>query len=156
MPLSTRSVTSNQALAERSQAAVSDLSPALIPTDTDLTVYNQQYLSRHPQSPAHIFGAAKGLSELRKTSETRTTDITAVLDHLCDEGVPPSVPVMLEAIQLLRDLKASAEEIGVFRNKCKARVPLATVFDPETELAARRREAVDGKEVANGVGHADL
>ena len=128
----------------------------MLPDGTDLKSYNHQYISRHSQSPTHIFGAAKGLSELQRSSETRTTSTISVLNRLCDDGVPPSVPLMLQAIQLLKDLKASSEEIDAFRNRCKGRVPLATVFDAEAVMLARRKEVVNGIEMANGVGKADL
>lgn len=71
-----------------------------------------------------------------------TESVLAVLDKLAGEGVPPRLATFLQAIRLLRQTGASAEQVAAFEAKVKARLPLAEVFSP-VEEKKKRRDAVE-------------
>ena len=143
---------------ESVKAAVDQLLPTLIPSNADLKAFNAAFLSAHSSSPSHILGAARGIAELdatRPLPAESLKDFQTTLQRLAAEDTPTSVPVMSSAIQLLRDLGAPSADIDAFRETCHKRVPLATVFVSEEEASRRRKEAVEGDVLANGV-KADL
>jgi hypothetical protein len=124
--------------------------PDVLPSSTSSKDFNAEFLSRHSQSPAHILGAARGLFEIKRSSEPVSGDtvssIVTVLDKLTGEGVPPRIPVFLGAVALLKEAGASADQISDFEQKIKARVPLAEVFAPAEERKKQREEILAAKE----------
>ncbi|ORX38583.1 NMDA receptor-regulated protein 1-domain-containing protein [Kockovaella imperatae] len=141
-------------LAEPVKMTTDQLLPSLIPSDADLAAYNANLLSQHSSSPAHILGAAKGLSELDTTRPIPSSSLQAIestLSRLAAHDVPPSVAIMSSALKLMKELGAPISSIDSLRDTYKSRVPLASVFESDEELKRRRREALEGEEVANGV-----
>ena len=71
-----------------------------------------------------------------------------MLDKLVANDVPPRVDTFVDAIALLQEAGASAEEVGAFEKKVKGRVPLAEMFSPEGERKAKRKSIMTVPEEA--------
>lgn len=144
------------------KSTIDALFPSILPTETSSEEYNTNFLSRHSKSPSHILGAAKGLLEINKSGSAESIEsILTILNHLTETGVPPNIPIMLEAMDLLREAKASGEEVERFRKRCRERVPLAWVLASSEEQVQRKQEVSSNGKVevnghGNGNGHADL
>lgn len=101
--------------------------------------FNNAYLAKG-SSPEHILGAARGVLEIKKATLPDTAQaVLAVLDQLTD--VPPRVATYLDAVRLLRESGASAEQVSSFEAQIKARLPLAEIF-ASAEQKKKRREGV--------------
>jgi len=63
-----------------------------------------------------------------------------VLLRLVDDDIPPSIPILLDAAELLRSAGAEASLVDEYRARCKKRVPLAWVFASDEQKAKRAAE----------------
>ena len=119
---------------------------SLIPSSTSSEDFNSSFLSRHPTSPSHILGAARGLLEIKRQSTPLHSDtvsaVSPIIDKLVAQDVSPRVEIFVKAIALLKEAGASAEEVAAFEKKIKERVPLAEMFAPEGERKKRREEVM--------------
>ena len=124
--------------------ALDDLVVTLISKDKSSEEFNESFASRHPTSPPHILGTARGLLEIKRASDPEPSDtvyeVQRILLRLVDEGVPPSIPILLEAVDLLRSAGADANVISDYNARCRARLPLAWVFASDTDRAQRAAE----------------
>lgn len=120
--------------------------------------YNSSFRARHAQSPQHILGAARGLLEVKRSSDPSPADsaqsVRSVLDALVQPGLPTDVKVLVQAVSLLKEAGATGEEVDAFKAKCRARLPLAWVFASARELEAR--QAATAESAANGTGKSDV
>ena len=127
--------------------------PDLIATGTSSETFNDQFLARHSSSPEHILAYARGVLEIKRSTDPLPADtvssVSSALEKLLAEGVPPHVEVLIQAVSLLREAGADAEQVGAFEKKAKGRVSLATVFEPVEERKKRREEVMQahGEEV---------
>lgn len=60
-----------------------------------------------------------------------------MLLRLLDDGVPPSIATLLEAVDLLKSAGAESSVVAEYRALCRARLPIAWVFASEAEKAER-------------------
>lgn len=138
-------------------STIDTLLPNLIPKDMSSEEYNSSFLSRHPSSPEHILGAARGLFEIKRASGAPSTDtvdgIRTIVDRLAEVGVPPSIPIMLGVVDLLRAAGAGDSVVDEYRGRCRSRLPLAWVFASDAEKA---EQAKVGEKQALPNGKADL
>jgi len=138
-------------------STIDTLLASLIQKNSSSEAYNSSFLSRHSDSPRHILGAARGLLEVKRSSDplpAETADeVQRILSRLADDGVPPSIPAMLEALDLLRKARATSAIVDEYRARCRKRLPLAWVFAPDAEKAER---AAEREKEALPNGKADL
>ena len=134
-------------------ATIDSLLPTIISETISSEDFNSSFLSRHSTSPPHILGAARGLLEIKRASnplpDDTVDDITRVLLRLIEKGVPPSLPVLLQAVDLLRTSGASPAVVDELNARYKVRLPLAMVFDSDTEKAKRLAER-ESETIPNG------
>lgn len=120
--------------------------PDLIASSTSSETFNEEFLTRHSSSPEHILAAARGVLEIKRSTDPLPTDtagaVSAVLEKLAVEDVPPQVDALLDAVSLLKEAGASTEQVVAFERKAKARVPLSAVFEPVEERKKRRDEVM--------------
>ena len=148
-----RAVASVEDLPSAASVSIDSLIPNVIGKDVSSEDFNTSFLSRHPTSPPHILGAARGLLEIKRASnplpEDTVDEIKRVLLRLIDQGVPPSIPVLLEAIDLLHTAGASPAVVDELKVRYKERLPLAMVFESDTERAKRLAER-EAESIPNG------
>ena len=137
-------------------AAASESLQSLLPSATSSESFNESFLSRHSTSPPHIVGGAKGSYAVSGDVESAIK----ILNTLTDTGVPSSIPCMLEGLELLRQSKAPTAVQEAFRERCRGRLPLATVFGSEAEQKRLREEVLtpehDGTMVNGSGSKADV
>lgn len=133
--------------------------PSILPEGTELAAYNTAFLEQHSASPVHIVGAAAGLLEIKRSSDPLPADtvpsLLNVLSRLANQGVPVSIPSILQGVEILQAAKASDEEIASFRSQCRERLPSAWVLASKDEQAKHAAELAAVPE-QNGTVKADL
>ena len=154
LSLSSRIAVSNEKELPTSITAVIEAAfTPLLPTSTTLDIFNLSYLSRHPTSSPHILGAAKGLFEVKRSSDSFSSDtpesIANFLSKLTEENVQPRLSDMLDGKYLLKQAGASAQVLTEFSAKCQKRLPVSTIFAPEAERKRKREEVMESQ--PNGV-----
>lgn len=146
---------SSSNLSDPLKAAFFDRLPALKTIAADAKQYNTDFLTKHSNSSAHILGAAQahvvlsGMSSGPLDPSVRS-EIIAILEEMTLPDVPPSITHMMRAVELIKSIGGSEEDIEAFERKCKGRVPLAAVFASKEEIAAKKQEAVNGTNAVNG------
>jgi hypothetical protein len=123
---------------------------------SDPKSFNTQFLTQHSKSSQHILGAAEGLVVLSsplstgKLGDDERKAVISILEKMAAEDVPPSIAQMLDALELVRVIGGTTEEVRELKGKCKGRVPLAGVFEESTLKV--NGNAVEGEgEKPNGV-----
>ena len=89
----------------------------------DPSTFNSAFIERHANSPPHILAAAQGRAEIDPTPPKPIADILA---RLYASDVPADLECMTEGLTLLQRIGG---DLPAFKTGCKARLPLATVFD---------------------------
>jgi len=139
-------VDSAKDLPETIKKAIESTFTTLLPAETNLEKFNDNFLSSHPNSPAYILSYSRSLLELyERTSETYDKVVKS-LRRLYAEDVPPSIPTMLSAIQLLQDSKVDQKAIEGFKEGCRARLPLAWIFASKAEQESRQKQVEETEE----------
>lgn len=148
-----RRLASTKDIPESVQAVLEATLPDLIASSASSDSFNDEFLSRHTSSPEHVLAGARGVLEIKRSTDPLPSDtaeaVSFVLDKLVADGVPPHVDALLDAVSLLKEAGASTEQITAFEQEAKGRVPLATVFEPVEEKKKRRDEVMQafGEEI---------
>jgi len=98
----------------------SELYPALLPSkDTDLVIFNQEYLARHKDSPPGLFGGLRAKHFLNSTSSPEVE--ATVLEKIKELLDTYTLQDAYDGLALLRDVKGDEKTIEEFILVAKGR-----------------------------------
>ncbi|CCA77834.1 related to n-terminal acetyltransferase 1 [Serendipita indica DSM 11827] len=105
----------------------------LAPGEQPPALQNSQYLQEHSSDAAAVIAVARAAHKIGSSEETEAHLFTLLADQI---SLNPQHG--LEALKLLEDIKST--RMDEFRDGCKKKLPLSTVFLPSEELEALRKK----------------
>ncbi|KAH0544962.1 hypothetical protein FGG08_000888 [Glutinoglossum americanum] len=106
-----------------SEVIIADLTPLLPSEDTSLSKHNDAFLSKHSQSPSHIYSALR-TRHLLSPDSSRSQDEKILLDTLDLPNI--SMQEAREGLDLLKDWNSGS--LAEYRAKAAKKYPRATAF----------------------------